>query len=32
MKIIRECMHCGKEFQSMRDEFCSFDCVTQSTS
>jgi len=32
MRTIRECMHCGREFQSMKDEFCSFDCVTQASS
>ena len=31
MKTIRECIHCGKEFYSMKDEFCSNYCVTQSS-
>ncbi len=31
MRAIRECIHCGKEFYSMKDEFCSFECVTQSS-
>ena len=29
MRAIRECKHCGREFYSMKDEFCSFDCVTE---
>ena len=32
MRSIRECRHCGREFYSMKDEFCSFDCVTQVSS
>jgi len=32
MNTIRECRHCGREFFSMKDEFCSFNCVTESTS
>ena len=32
MGTIRECRHCGREFYSMKDEFCSFDCVTQTSS
>ena len=31
MRTIRECRHCGREFYSIRDEFCSFDCVTQTS-
>jgi len=31
MRTIRECMHCGREFQSTKDEFCSFECVTQAS-
>ncbi|WP_179363275.1 hypothetical protein [Nitrosopumilus oxyclinae] len=31
MRSIRECRHCGREFYSMKDEFCSFDCVTQTS-
>ena len=31
MRAIRECRHCGREFYSMKDEFCSFDCVTQTS-
>ena len=29
MRTIRECKHCGREFYSMKDEYCSFDCVTE---
>lgn len=32
MGTIRECRHCGREFYSMKEEFCSFDCVTQTSS
>ena len=32
VRLVRECMHCGREFQSMKDDFCSFDCVKQSSS
>ena len=31
MRTIRECRHCGREFQSMKDEFCSNDCVSQAS-
>lgn len=31
MQTIRECRHCGREFQSMKDEFCSNDCITQTS-
>ncbi len=31
MRAIRECRHCGREFYSMKDEFCSFDCVTETS-
>ena len=31
MKTIRECIHCGREFHSMKDEFCSNDCATQAS-
>ena len=31
MGTVKECRHCGREFYSMKDEFCSFDCVTQTS-
>ncbi len=31
MRSSRECRHCGREFYSMKDEFCSFDCVIQTS-
>jgi len=32
VRAIKECRHCGREFYSMKDEFCSFDCVSQVSS
>jgi len=32
MRSIRECKHCGREFYSMKDEFCSFECITEVSS
>ncbi len=32
VRTSRECRHCSREFFSMKDEFCSFDCVTQTSS
>ena len=32
MQTIRECRHCGREFYSMKEEFCSNDCITQTSS
>jgi len=31
MRTIRECMHCGREFQSLKDEFCSFNCASEAS-
>jgi hypothetical protein len=31
VRTIRECRHCSREFYSMKDEFCSNDCVTQTS-
>jgi len=24
-------MHCGREFQSLKDEFCSFNCASEAS-
>jgi len=32
MNTIKECKHCGREFFSLKDEFCSFECVTEVSS
>ena len=29
LRTVRECKHCGREFQSMRDDYCSNDCISQ---
>ncbi len=31
MRMAKECVHCGKEFQSFKDEFCSFECANQTS-
>jgi len=32
MRMAKECIHCGREFQSFKDQFCSFECAKQVTS
>ena len=29
MRSLRECMHCGKEFENVRSDFCSDDCASE---
>ena len=29
MRSLRECMHCGKEFESMKSDFCSDECTKE---
>ncbi len=29
MRTVRECKHCGREFQSLKEEFCSEECLQQ---
>ncbi len=31
MRTLRNCLHCGREFQSMDDNFCSFSCARESS-
>ena len=31
MRAIRECRICGREFQSLKDDYCSEDCVKQTS-
>ncbi len=32
MRSLRECIHCGKEFENMRSDFCSNDCAIEASS
>ena len=29
MRTVRECKHCGREFQSLKEDYCSNDCLQQ---
>ena len=29
MRSLRECMHCGKEFENVRSDFCSDNCASE---
>lgn len=29
IKTIRECIHCAREFHSIKDKFCSNDCIKE---
>ena len=31
MGVMKECLHCGKEFDSITDEFCSTECVIETS-
>jgi len=31
MRSLRECVHCGKEFESMRSDFCSDSCAHEAS-
>ena len=31
MKLIKECRHCGREYLSLSDPFCSSDCVKEAS-
>ncbi len=31
MRSLRECIHCGREFENMRSDFCSDDCARESS-
>jgi len=32
MRSLRECIHCGKEFENMRSDFCSNACAVEASS
>ena len=29
MRLVRECKHCGREFESMKSDFCSYKCADE---
>lgn len=31
MRSLRECMHCGKEFENVRSDFCSDNCASEAS-
>ncbi len=31
MRMIKECRHCGREFQGALEEFCSYRCVRETS-
>ena len=29
VRTVRECKHCGREFQSLKEDYCSNDCLRE---
>jgi hypothetical protein len=29
MRLLKECLHCGEEYQSIGEDFCSDECVNE---